>query len=225
MKLSVQVSKHERPRERLLRLGASSLQNTELLAIALRTGVPGLNVLDLSSQLLDRFRGLRGLLGASPEELLAVPGLGTAKACALAAILELAKRAIEEELTLASTLDHPSQVKQYCKVTLAHRRVEHCIALYLDSQLRLIASGELARGTLSQASVYPREVVREALRHHAAALIIAHNHPSGLAQPSAADLAFTRHLKQALALVDVALVDHLIVAGDEVASMAEHGRM
>ena len=100
MKLSVQVSKHERPRERLLRLGASSLQNTELLAIALRTGVPGLNVLDLSSQLLDRFRGLRGLLGASPEELLAVPGLGTAKACALAAILELAKRAIEEELTL-----------------------------------------------------------------------------------------------------------------------------
>ncbi len=225
MKLSVQVSKHERPRERLLRLGASSLQNTELLAIALRTGVPGLNVLDLSSQLLDRFRGLRGLLGASPEELLAVPGLGTAKACALAAILELAKRAIEEELTLASTLDHPSRVKQYCKVTLAHRRVEHCIALYLDSQLPLIASGELARGTLSQASVYPREVVREALRHHAAALIIAHNHPSGLAQPSAADLAFTRHLKQALALVDVALVDHLIVAGDEVASMAEHGRM
>lgn len=158
MKLSVRVSKHDRPRERLLRLGASALQNTELLAIALRTGVPGLNVLDLSSQLLDRFRGLRGLLGATPEELLTVPGLGTAKACALAAILELAKRAIEEELTLASTLDHPSRVKQYCKVTLAHRRVEHCIALYLDSQLRLIASGELARGTLSQASVYPREV-------------------------------------------------------------------
>lgn len=225
MKLSVRVSKHDRPRERLLRLGASALQNTELLAIALRTGVPGLNVLDLSSQLLDRFRGLRGLLGATPEELLTVPGLGTAKACALAAILELAKRAIEEELTLASILDHPSRVKQYCKVTLAHRRVEHCIALYLDSQLRLIASGELARGTLPQASVYPREVVREALRHHAAALIIAHNHPSGLAQPSAADLAFTRHLKQALALVDIALVDHLIVAGDDVSSMAEHGRL
>lgn len=225
MKLSVRVSKHERPRERLLRHGAAALQNAELLAIGLRTGVPGLNVLDLSGRLLERFSGLRGLLGATPEELLAVPGLGIAKACLLAAILELAKRAVEEELTHDSTLDHPARVKQYCKVTLAHRRVEHCIALYLDSQLRLIASGELARGTLSQASVYPREVVREALRHHAAALIVAHNHPSGLAEPSAADQAFTRHLKQALALVDVSLVDHLIVAGDEVASMAELGRL
>jgi DNA repair protein RadC len=225
MKLSVRVSKHERPRERLLRHGAAALQNAELLAIGLRTGVPGLNVLDLSGRLLERFSGLRGLLGATPEELLAVPGLGIAKACLLAAILELAKRAVEEELTRHSTLDHPARVKQYCKVTLAHRRVEHCIALYLDSQLRLIASGELARGTLSQASVYPREVVREALRHHAAALIVAHNHPSGLAEPSAADQAFTRHLKQALALVDVSLVDHLIVAGDEVASMAELGRL
>ncbi|MBB1625540.1 DNA repair protein RadC [Achromobacter sp. UMC71] len=225
MKLSARVSKHERPRERLLRHGAAALQNAELLAIGLRTGVPGLNVLDLAGQLLERFSGLRGLLGATPEELLAVPGLGTAKACALAAVLELAKRAVEEELTRDSTLDHPSRVKQYCKVTLAHRRIEHCIALYLDSQLRLIASGELARGTLSQASVYPREVVREALRHHAAALIVAHNHPSGLAEPSAADQAFTGHLKQALALVDVTLVDHLIVAGDEVASMAELGRL
>ncbi|CAB3855319.1 RadC family protein [Achromobacter deleyi] len=225
MKLSARVSKQERPRERLLRHGAAALQNAELLAIGLRTGVPGLNVLDLSGRLLERFSGLRGLLGATPEELLAVPGLGTAKACSLAAVLELAKRAVEEELTRDSTLDHPARVKQYCKVTLAHRRVEHCIALYLDSQLRLIASGELARGTLSQASVYPREVVREALRHHAAALIVAHNHPSGLAEPSAADQAFTRHLKQALALVDVSLVDHLIVAGDEVASMAELGRL
>lgn len=225
MKLSVRVSQHERPRERLLRLGASALQNTELLAIALRTGLRGLNVLDLSSQLLDQFHGLRGLLGATPEELLAVPGLGSAKACSLAAVLELAKRAIEETLTRNSTLDHPSRVKQYCRVSLAHRRVEHCIALYLDSQLRLIASGELARGTLSQASVYPREVVREALRHHAAALIVAHNHPSGLAEPSAADLAFTRHLKQALALVDVTLVDHLIIAGDQAVSIAELGRL
>lgn len=225
MKLSARLSKHERPRERLLRHGAATLQNAELLAIALRTGVPGLNVLDLAGRLLERFSGLRGLLGATPEELLAVPGLGSAKACALAAVLELSKRAIEEELTRDSTLDHPSRVKQYCKITLAHRQIEHCIALYLDSQLRLIASGELARGTLSQASVYPREVVREALRHHAAALIVAHNHPSGLAEPSAADQAFTRHLKQALALVDVTLVDHLIVAGDHVASMAELGRL
>ena len=119
MKLSVRVSKHERPRERLLRHGAAALQNAELLAIGLRTGVPGLNVLDLSGRLLERFSGLRGLLGATPEELLAVPGLGTAKACSLAAVLELAKRAVEEELTRDSTLDHPARVKQYC-LSLIH---------------------------------------------------------------------------------------------------------
>lgn len=223
MNLSVRLPEHGRPRERLLRHGASALSDAELLAIALRTGLPGLDVLNLGNQLLDRFSGLRGLLGATPEELLAVPGLGAAKACMLAAVLELARRAIEEDLTRDTALDHPRRVKQYCKTTLGHRRIEHCVGLYLDSQLRLIASGELARGTLSQASVYPREVVREALRHHAAAVIIAHNHPSGLAEPSAADQAFTRHLKQALALVDVRLLDHLIVAGNSVVSMAEYG--
>ncbi|MGY6273243.1 RadC family protein [Achromobacter denitrificans] len=225
MKLSVRLPKHERPRERLLRHGAAPLQDSELLAIALRTGIPGLHVVDLCNRLLKQFGGLRGLLGASPEELMAAPGLGAAKACTLAALLELARRAIEEELPRISSLDHPLQVKQYCKLALSHRRVEHCIALYLDNQLRLIATGELARGTLSQASVYPREVVREALRHHAAALIVAHNHPSGVAEPSAADHGFTRHLKQALALVDIKLVDHLIVAGGSVVSMAERGSL
>ncbi|EFF76523.1 RadC family protein [Achromobacter piechaudii] len=223
MKLSVRLSKHERPRERLLRHGAGALQDAELLALGLRTGIPGLNVVDLSNRLLERFCGLRGLLGATPEELMTVPGLGAAKACTLAALLELARRAIEEDLTRPESLRHPGQVKQYCLTALGHRRVEHCIALYLDNQLRVIATGELARGTLSQASVYPREVVREALRHHAAALIVAHNHPSGLAEPSAADRGFTQQLKQALALVDVKLVDHLIVAGAAVISMAELG--
>ncbi|CAB3911444.1 MULTISPECIES: RadC family protein [Achromobacter] len=223
MKLSVRLSKHERPRERLLRHGAGALQDAELLALGLRTGIPGLNVVDLSNRLLERFCGLRGLLGATPEELMTVPGLGAAKACTLAALLELARRAIEEDLTRPDSLRHPGQVKQYCLTALGHRRVEHCIALYLDNQLRVIATGELARGTLSQASVYPREVVREALRHHAAALIVAHNHPSGLAEPSAADRGFTQQLKQALALVDVKLVDHLIVAGAAVISMAELG--
>lgn len=225
MKLSVRLSKHERPRERLLRHGAAALQDAELLAIALRTGIPGLNVVDLSSRLLERFSGLRGLLGATPHELMAISGLGTAKSCTLAALLELARRAAEEELTRPGALRHPSQVKQYCMTALGHRQVEHCIALYLDNQLRVIATGELARGTLSQASVYPREVVREALRHHAAALIVAHNHPSGLAEPSAADRGFTQQLKQALALVDIKLVDHLIVAGAAVISMAELGGM
>lgn len=223
MKLSVRLSKQERPRERLLRHGAASIQDAELLAIALRTGIPGLNVVDLCRNLLDRFGGLRGLLGAAPEELMTIPGLGSAKACTLAALLELARRAIEEDLARDSPMNHPARVKQYCKTALAHRQVEHCIALYLDNQLRLIATGELARGTLSQAAVYPREVVREALRHHAAALIVAHNHPSGLAEPSAADQGFTRHLKEALALVDVKLIDHLIVAGGAVVSLAELG--
>lgn len=223
MKLSVRLSKHERPRERLLRHGTASLQDAELLAIALRTGIPGLNVVDLCRNLLDRFGGLRGLLGAPPEELMTIPGLGSAKACTLAALLELARRALEEDLARDSPMNHPARVKQYCKAALAHQQVEHCIALYLDNQLRLITTGELARGTLSQAAVYPREVVREALRHHAAALIVAHNHPSGLAEPSAADQGFTRHLKEALALVDVKLVDHLIVAGGTVVSLAELG--
>ncbi|WMD23485.1 DNA repair protein RadC [Achromobacter seleniivolatilans] len=225
MKLSVRLAKHERPRERLLRHGAGALQDAELLAIALRTGIPGLNVVDLCNGLLDRFSGLRGLLGATPEELMTVSGLGAAKACTLAALLELARRAVEEDLTRTETLQHPSLVKQYCMTALGHRKIEHCIALYLDNQLRLIATGELARGTLAQASVYPREVVREALRHHAAALIVAHNHPSGLAEPSAADRGFTRQLKQALALVDIKLVDHVIVAGAAVISMAEMGSM
>jgi DNA repair protein RadC len=223
MKLSVRLSKRERPRERLLRHGAGALQDAELLAIALRTGIPGLNVMDLSYRLLERFSGLRGLLGATPEELMTVSGLGEAKSCTLAALLELARRTIEEDLTRNDTLRHPGQVKQYCMTALGHRRVEHCIALYLDNQLRVITTGELARGTLSQASVYPREVVREALRHHAAALIVAHNHPSGLAEASAADRGFTSQLKQALALVDIKLLDHLIVAGSTVVSMAELG--
>lgn len=225
MKLSVRLSKRERPRERLLRHGAGALQDAELLAIALRTGIPGLNVMDLSYRLLERFSGLRGLLGATPEELMTVSGLGEAKSCTLAALLELARRTIEEDLTRNDTLRHPGQVKQYCMTALGHRRVEHCIALYLDNQLRVITTGELARGTLSQASVYPREVVREALRHHAAALIVAHNHPSGLAEASAADRGFTSQLKQALALVDIKLLDHLIVAGSTVVSMAELGEL
>ncbi|MCP2516088.1 DNA repair protein RadC [Achromobacter mucicolens] len=223
MKLSVRLPKQDRPRERMLRHGAASIQDAELLAVALRTGIPGLNVVDLCRQLLDRFGGLRGLLSTSPEELMAVAGLGSSKACTLAALLELARRALEEDLVRDIAMNHPTRVKQYCKAALGHRQVEHCIALYLDAQLRLIATGELARGTLSQAAVYPREVVREALRHHAAALIVAHNHPSGVASPSSADQRFTRHLKQALALVDIRLVDHLIVAGGSALSMAELG--
>ncbi|ARP94782.1 RadC family protein [Bordetella genomosp. 13] len=223
MKLSESLPEHERPRERLMRQGAAALHDSELLAVALRTGAPGVNAVELGRRLMARFGGLRGLFAATPAELRNEPGLGAAKACALAAVLELARRAIEEDLVGRPSLSHPDNVKLYCRTALSHRTVEHCIALYLDNRLNLIASGELARGTLAQASVYPREVVREALRHHAAALILAHNHPSGLAQPSLADRELTRRLRQALALVDVRLVDHLIVAADSVVSMAELG--
>ena len=223
MNLSESLPGQQLPRERLLRHGAAVLSDAELLAVALRTGTRGLNAVELGGLLMRRFGGLRGLFGAAPEELRTVPGLGDAKACTLAAVLELARRAVEEDLQRRDALSHPDRVKQYCRTALSHRTVEHCIALYLDNRLNLIATGELARGTLAQASVYPREVVREALRHHAAAIILAHNHPSGLAQPSQADLDLTHQLRRALALVEVRLVDHLIVAAGEVVSMAQLG--
>ena len=223
MNLPLHLPEHERPRERLLRHGPASLRDAELLALALRTGTRGHTAIDMGCVLMHRYGGLRGLFAASPQELMSLPGLGAAKAGSLAAVLELARRVAEEQLVRQHKLSEPGSVKHYFKTALAHRSVEHCLALYLDNQLNLIASGELARGTLAQASVYPREVVREALRHHAAALILAHNHPSGAAQPSQADRDFSRQLKQALALVDIRLVDHLIVAGTTVVSMAELG--
>ncbi|ARP86001.1 RadC family protein [Bordetella genomosp. 9] len=219
------LAAEERPRERLLRHGPAVLTDAELLAIVLRTGTAGRPVLALARDILAHFDGLRGLFAARPETLTKVHGLGSAKSCQVLSVLELARRAMREELGAGCALDQPARVKQYCVALLGHREVEHCIALYLDNRLRLVATGEVARGTLSQASVYPREVVRDALRHHAAALILAHNHPSGLATPSEADQRLTRHLKEALALVDVRLLDHLIVAGGAALSMAEQGRM
>lgn len=215
----------ERPRERLLRHGAAVLTDAEILAVMLRTGTAGCDAVTLGRTLLARFGGLRALLSAGRDELLAIPGLGNAKICQLLAVMELARRALEEELVRGCALDQPARVKQYCSSVLGHRTVEHCLALYLDSQYRLIASEDIARGTLTQASVYPREVVRAALGHHAAALILAHNHPSGVSHASAADHRLTQHLKQALALVDIRLLDHLIVAGGQAVSLAELGQI
>ncbi len=214
-----------RPRERLLLHGSSVLTDDELLALLLRTGSRGQTVHTLAQGLLAHFSSLRAVFAASPDQLMRFAGMGQAKVCQFAAVLELARRIIEEDLTHGETLDHPQKVKQYCQTRLSHCQVEHCIALFLDTRLRLIGTSELARGTLSQASVYPREVVREALRVHAAALIIAHNHPSGWAEASSADCLFTRHLQKALSLIDVRLVDHLIVAGNRVISMAEAGTL
>jgi DNA repair protein RadC len=215
----------ERPRERLLAHGARALTTPELLAIILRTGIRGCGAVDLGRELVARFGGLRSLLSADAASLRGVAGLGAAKACEILAISELGRRALEEDLKSGQALDQPQQVKAYCMASLGHLRVEHCMALYLDSQYRLIQDEEIARGTLSQASVYPREVVKAALRHHAAALILAHNHPSGVAEPSHADLSLTRHLKHALALVDVRLLDHIIVACGQAVSLAERGQV
>lgn len=215
----------ERPRERLLARGAQSLTSPELLAIVLRTGTRGCDAITLGHQLIEQFDGLRGLLASDIHTLMAIPGLGLAKACELQAINELNRRALAEELRAGQALDQPQHVKHYCIATLGHLKIEHCFALYLDSQYRLITAEELARGTLTQASVYPREVIKAGLKHHAAALILAHNHPSGVSEPSQADLALTRHLKQALALVDIRLLDHLIVTATGAISLAERGQV
>lgn len=216
---------NERPRERLLAHGAAALTSAELLAIVLRTGSRRHHVLELSQQLIRHFRGLRGLLAAEPSALMEIHGLGKAKACELLAISELSRRALAESLGDKPTLNTPRAVKHYCQAMLGHLPVEHCLALYLDSQYRLICAEEVARGTLTQASIYPREVIKAALRHHAAALILAHNHPSGLQEPSPADLHLTEHLKRALSLVDVQLLDHLIVTADGASSLAEQGHL
>ncbi|CAM5197633.1 DNA repair protein RadC OS=Castellaniella defragrans OX=75697 GN=HNR28_003109 PE=3 SV=1 [Castellaniella defragrans] len=215
----------ERPRERLLRHGAHALTSAELLAILLRTGTRARSAVAMGRELIEHFGGLRPLLSAEAGALMRFPGMGAAKTCELLAVQELSRRALEEPLRHTQILSQPERVRQFCAMRLAHLRVEHCIALFLDTQLQLIDCVEIARGTLSQASIYPREVVKAALAHHAAAVILAHNHPSGVAEPSAADIHLTRQLKQALALVDVRLLDHMIVGATEVNSLAERGQV
>lgn len=215
----------QRPRERMLRLGACALTNSELLALMLGTGTHRQNALMLAQHLLKHFGGLRALLSAQFVDLKAIHGLGEAKICQLAAILALARRALEEELKRDCLLQNSDQVKTYCAALLGHEPIEYCIALFLDNQHRLICTEEISRGTLTQTSIYPREVVKAGLAHHAAALILAHNHPSGLAEPSAADIHLTEQLKCSLAVVDIALLDHLIVAANKVVSLAELGHL
>ncbi len=225
MTLQTLHTKAERPRERLLAHGAHVLTSAELLAIILRTGIKGCDAVSLGHRLIKEFNGLRGLLSADSAILLGITGLGTAKTCELLAINELNRRALEEDLKSGQALDQPQRVKHYCTAKLGHLAVEHCMALYLDSQFRLITAEEISRGTLTQASIYPREVIKAGLKHHAAALILAHNHPSGVSEPSEADLALTRHLKHALALVDIRLLDHLIVTASGAISLAERGQL
>ncbi len=215
---------HERPRERLLRHGASRLSDAELLAIFLRTGVAGKSALDLARGLLARFDGsLRRLVDARFEALAAESGIGPAKASQLMAVVELVRRGLVEELEQATGLSSPQAVRDYLRLALEARPHEVFMVLCLDAQNRLIARDELFRGTLTQTSVYPREVVKLALARNAAAVIFAHNHPSGVAEPSRADELLTSALKQALALVEIKVLDHFVVGRGAIVSFAERG--
>ena len=225
------------PREKLLARGPAALSDAELLAILLRTGLAGKGVLQLAQELLDDpvrdpatgrsagggFGGIAGLLHASSQDLQRIKGLGPAKRAELMAVLELARRAMAQQLREREVFDSPQAVQHYLQLHLAGRTHEVFAVLFLDSGNRLIAMEELFRGTLTQTSVYPREVVLRALHHHAAAVVLAHNHPSGSVEPSRADIQLTNTLKSALALVDVRVLDHLIVAQGQALSMAEQG--
>ena len=213
----------ERPRERLLAQGAGRLADAELVAVCLRSGIRGKSAVDLARELIARYQGLAGLLGAEVVDLRRVKGLGAAKAAQIAAVLELARRALREELRAGSALTTPGAVRDYLRLALGGRAHEVFVCVHLDAQHRVIGAEELFRGTLTQTSVYPREVVKAALAANAAAVIFAHNHPSGVAQPSRADELLTRQLREALALVDVKVLDHFVIAGDQALSFAERG--
>ena len=213
----------ERPRERLLAQGAEGLSDAELVAVCLRSGIRGKSAVDLARELVAAFGGLAGLLAADLPRLLQVKGLGAAKAAQLAAVTELARRSLREDLKSGSVLTSPGAVRDYLRLALAGRDHEVFVVLFLDAQHRVMSDAELFRGTLTQTSVYPREVVKAALAANAAAVIFAHNHPSGVAQPSQADELLTRQLKEALALVEVRVLDHFIVAGNQTLSFAERG--
>lgn len=210
----------ERPRERLLERGAGYLTDAELVAVLLRTGIRGKNAVELARELLETFGGITGMLAAN---LAGVRGLGPAKRAQLAAALELARRAIGEELKAGALLTSPAAVRDYLRLAIGARQQEVFVCLWLDAQHRVIRFDEPFRGTLTQTSVYPREIVKAALEVNAAAVIFAHNHPSGAAQPSRADELLTRSLKEALALVDIKVLDHFIVAGNQAISFAERG--
>ena len=211
-----------RPREKLLERGPQALSDVELLAILLRTGMAGKNVFALAEELLAP-GGVAGLLHASRKQLQTHKGLGPAKQAELLAVAELARRSIGQQLREREAFHTPNAVRQYLQLHLAHKTHEVFAVLFLDSQNRMLALEELFRGTLTQTSVYPREVVLRALHHACSAVVLSHNHPSGSVQPSRADEALTQNLKASLALVDVRVLDHIIVGHGQTLSMAEHG--
>jgi DNA repair protein RadC len=213
----------ERPRERLLEHGPGTLADAELLAIFLRTGVTGQSAVDLARALIAHFGDLARLFNAPRSAFCAFPGMGPAKYAQLQAVLEMARRALLEPLRERDALGSPGAVRDYLRLWLSGKDYEVFCALFLDAQNRVVAAKELFRGTLTQTAVYPREVVRHALEYNAASVILAHNHPSGVAEPSHADQLLTRQLVQALGLVDVRVLDHFIVGAGGGMSFAERG--
>ncbi len=213
----------ERPRERLLALGPAALTDAELLAVMLRTGVAGRPALAVAHALLDRCGGPSALLAAGTADVRALRGIGPARAAELQAMVEFVRRALLHEVARRDVLTSPGAVRDYLRLTLSALPYEAFVGLFLDSQNRLLRARELFHGTLAQTSVYPREVVKAALADNAAGVIFAHNHPSGVAEPSRADELLTAALKQALALVDIRTLDHFVVAGQRVVSFAERG--
>jgi len=214
----------DRPREKLLQRGAGALSDAELLAIFLRVGVAGKSAVDLARDLLLHFDGrLTRLFAASIEDICAIKGFGPAKYAELQAVLEMASRALGQQMREPAALSSPNAVRDYLRLKLAGLPHEVFQIIYLDAQNRVQGDEVLFTGTLTQTSVYPREVVKKALARNAAAVILAHNHPSGVAEPSQADRLLTETIKQALALVDVRVLDHIVVAGQQTTSFAERG--
>ena len=211
----------ERPRERLLAEGPRALTDAQLVAVLLRTGVRGKSAVDLARELIERYKGVTRMLEATDLET--VKGLGPAKRAQFAAAVELARRSLQEQLGESSALTSPGAVRDYLRLALGRREEDVFVCIWLDAQHRVIKTEESFKGTLTQTSVYPREIVKAALGHNAAAVIFAHNHPSGVAQPSQADELLTRTLKDALALVEVKVLDHFVVAGNQALAFAERG--
>jgi DNA repair protein RadC len=213
----------ERPREKLLTRGPAALSDAELLAIFLRTGVSGKTAVDLARELLQSFGGLRPLLEADRQQFCAHHGLGEATFAQLQAVLEMTRRHLQEQLQREGSLENPETTRQFLASRLRHLPHEVFACLFLDNRHRVIVFEELFRGTIDGASVHPREVVRRALYHNAAAVILSHNHPSGVAEPSRADIQLTRRLMDALALIDVRVLDHIVVGDGRGVSFAERG--
>jgi len=214
-----------RPREKLLKQGAVALTDAELVAVFLRTGVIGKSAVDLGRELIERFGSLGGLCRADKKTACEAPGVGEAKYALLQAVMEMARRTLAEDMQAGDALTSPAAVRDYLRLILRAREYEVFCCVFLDAQNRVIAVEELFRGTLTQTSVYPREIIKRALAHNAAALILAHNHPSGVAEPSQADRSLTRQLADALALVDIRVLDHFIVAGASALSFMEAGHL